>query len=197
MTGSDRQFIEHLEHASSIVSRWPEWKRNVLGGDSGTSNGDKQMTSLLKWSWCYYENQWTANSQILNQHGCPLEWEITICEDGLFVVSEYANRGILTAGVPGPLPSFQTLTEAKEWCEKRESELRTEKAKEKSNEEFTDWELSRQSREEAADEEMFAEQQEIPDDIDYDRAESSLRAFGVMTSTARAASEEKDANKHE
>lgn len=64
-------------------------------------------------------------------------------------------------------------------------------------EEFIDWELSRQSSEEAADEEMFsehlAEQQEIPDDIDYDRAESSLRAFGVMTSTARAASEEKDA----
>lgn len=26
----DRQFIEHLEWASSIVSRWPAWKRNIL-----------------------------------------------------------------------------------------------------------------------------------------------------------------------
>jgi hypothetical protein len=131
-----------LEWASSIVSRWPEWKRNVLGFDSGTSNGDKQVMSLLKWSWCYYENQWTANSQILNQHGCPLEWEITICEDGLFVVSEYANRGILTAGVPGPLPSFQTLTEAKEWCEKMESELRTAMAREKAREKVNEDELN-------------------------------------------------------
>lgn len=125
MTDIDRQFIEHLELATAIVSRWPEWKRNVLGGVSGASKGDKQVMSLLKWSWCYYESQWTANSQILNQHGCPLEWEITICEDGLFVVSEYANRGILTAGLPLPLPSFPTLVDAKEWCEKRESELRT------------------------------------------------------------------------
>ncbi len=71
--------------------------------------------------------------------------------------------------------------------------------------EFIDWELARQSREEAADEEMFTEhiadhlaeqlpeQQELPDNIDYDRAESSMRAFEVLTSTARAASEERDA----
>ncbi len=26
----DRQFIEHLEWASSIVSHWPAWKRNIL-----------------------------------------------------------------------------------------------------------------------------------------------------------------------
>jgi vacuolar-type H+-ATPase subunit H len=26
-----KQFVEHLEAASKIVSTWPEWKRNVLG----------------------------------------------------------------------------------------------------------------------------------------------------------------------
>ena len=64
-------------------------------------------------------------------------------------------------------------------------------------EECIDWELSRQSRDEADDEEMFAdhlaEQQELPGDIDYDRAESSMRAFEVLTSTARAASEGREA----
>ena len=27
---SDRQFVEHLDYATSIVSRWPAWKRNIL-----------------------------------------------------------------------------------------------------------------------------------------------------------------------
>ncbi len=81
---------------------------------------------------------------------------------------------------------------------------RCQVAKQESECDFIDWELTRQSREEAADEEMFAEclgeQQtsekadkgELPDDIDYDRAESSMRAFEVPTSTARAASEERE-----
>jgi len=25
------QFDEHLKHASEVVSKWPEWKRNILG----------------------------------------------------------------------------------------------------------------------------------------------------------------------
>ena len=96
---------------------------------------------------------------------------------------------------------------------------RCQVAKQESECDFIDWELTRQSREEAADEEMFAEcigeQQtsvessgeasvessqselpgELPDNIDYDRAESSMRAFEVLTSTALAASEEMEAER--
>lgn len=27
-------FVEHLEHASSVVSTWPEWKQKLLGGSA-------------------------------------------------------------------------------------------------------------------------------------------------------------------
>ncbi len=26
-------FVQHLEHATSVVSRWPAWKQQLLGGE--------------------------------------------------------------------------------------------------------------------------------------------------------------------
>lgn len=145
MEASDRQFVEHLDYATAIVSRWPEWKRNVLGGDSGTSNGDKQMMSLLKWEWNCHETSWAADSQIVSKHGNPGEWLIEVDSFGVFVVSEWpegARRTLPPDGIPRPRPSFPTLAEAKEWCEKREGELRTEKASEKASEKVSEDELN-------------------------------------------------------
>ena len=88
----------------------------------------------------------------------------------------------------------------------------TSRMSEEDEQELADWELSRQSREESADEEMFAEHlaeqrepaeeireqlnREFPDDIDYDtdldRAVSGRMVLQLMTSTARAASEERE-----
>ena len=126
---SDRQFVEHLDYATSIVSRWPEWKRDVLGGVSGSSKGNRKMMSLLTWEFVSEETRWIASSQIINEFGVnPCEWCIEIDDCGYFAAETQFPSGILTAGLPLPLPSFPTLADAKEWCEKRESELRTARA---------------------------------------------------------------------
>ncbi len=76
MTASDRQFIEHLGQASSIVSRWPEWKRNVLGPINANQLNAKQhsqrkepsnMRSRLFVIKKRGQNQYWNNS---SEHGC-------------------------------------------------------------------------------------------------------------------------------
>ena len=72
----DRQFIEHLEWASSIVSHWPAWKRNVLGPiNVNQLNANKHpqrkelpnMRSRLFVIKKRGQNQYWCNSC---QHGC-------------------------------------------------------------------------------------------------------------------------------
>ena len=41
-------FIKHFERASEIVSRWPEWKQELLGG-TGRSQGKSSRKSNRKW----------------------------------------------------------------------------------------------------------------------------------------------------
>jgi hypothetical protein len=76
MTDIDRQFIEHLELATAIVSRWPEWKRNVLGPINANQLNAKQhsqrkepsnMRSRLFVIKKRGQNQYWNNS---SEHGC-------------------------------------------------------------------------------------------------------------------------------
>jgi hypothetical protein len=67
----DRQFVEHLDYATSIVSRWPEWKRNVLGGANDNyhrqQKESKGMRSRLFVIKKRGQNQYWNNS---SEHGC-------------------------------------------------------------------------------------------------------------------------------
>ncbi len=68
MKDSDRQFVEHLEHASSIVSRWPAWKRNVLGPIQQPQRKEsRNMRSRLFAIKKRGQNQYWNNS---SEHGC-------------------------------------------------------------------------------------------------------------------------------
>lgn len=68
----------------------------------------------LFWTW-EGEGQWSATSA-MHDAGCHFEWDITVCDDGSFDLSE-SDSELLQPDEPR---SFKTFAEAKAHCEKWE-----------------------------------------------------------------------------
>ena len=60
--------------------------------------------------------QWSANSSLTDDGGC-FEWLVCICEDGTFSVSDPS------AELTDREETFDTLRDAKSWCEETESAM--------------------------------------------------------------------------
>lgn len=69
----------------------------------------------LTWQWLG-GGVWCAYS-VAEDMGCRFEYEIAVCDDGTFDVSESDTELVGTEKIP----TFATLAEAKKWCEEKEA----------------------------------------------------------------------------
>jgi hypothetical protein len=69
-----------------------------------------------------YLGEWEAFS-VMCGDGIPFRWAIGVCDDGTFSVSESDNE------LTDRKETFDTLKEAKAWCEEQEQKARREGGK--------------------------------------------------------------------